>query len=60
MTKEKRNSDRLLSVKLSCIQFQQPAKWVAVQNTPCQEGNETFQGSLTTLAAIWEDHCSVI
>ena len=41
--------------------FAQPSKWVAVvQSTPCQGGNETFQGLLTTPAEMWGDHCSVI
>jgi hypothetical protein len=35
-------------------------KWVAIQSAPCQEGNETFQGLLTTPPEIPEDHCHVI
>lgn len=45
--------------KLLVFCFLQNSTWVAIQSTPRQEGNETFQGLLTTPPEIPEDHCHV-
>lgn len=46
--------------KLPVFCVSQNSTWEAIQSTPCQEGNETFQGLLTTPPEIPEDHCHVI
>lgn len=49
-----------LNIKLAWSLFCTALQWGAVQNTPCQGGNETFQGPLTSPPEILEDHCGVI